>query len=88
MEKGLFNSSMDSKTENSAMKSLSPTSWLSWLWRRTSEDQKQPGAGNGKPRKIWIRGTLESLDGQVCVEARGLFVVPKGMKLRGVMDGF
>jgi acyl-coenzyme A thioesterase PaaI-like protein len=33
-------------------------------------------------RKGWVSGRLETVDGRVCVEAKGLFVVPKGIKLR------
>jgi hypothetical protein len=35
-------------------------------------------------RKGWVTGRLETMDGRVCVEAKGLFVVPKGMKLNSV----
>ncbi|KZF20895.1 hypothetical protein L228DRAFT_202294, partial [Xylona heveae TC161] len=28
-------------------------------------------------RKAWVNATLETIDGRVCVEAKGLFVVPK-----------
>lgn len=55
------------------------------------DDKKKMGTKakeNGNGRKIWIRGSLETLDGKVCVEARGLFVVPKGMKLSEVTEGF
>jgi acyl-coenzyme A thioesterase PaaI-like protein len=30
-------------------------------------------------RKGWVRGTVEEMGGKVCVEAEGLFVVPKGL---------
>jgi acyl-coenzyme A thioesterase PaaI-like protein len=39
-------------------------------------------------RKGWVSGRLETLDGRVCVEGKGLFVVPKGMKLSSVGDKF
>lgn len=39
-------------------------------------------------RKGWVSGRLETLDGRVCVEGKGLFVVPKGMKLSSVGDRF
>lgn len=39
-------------------------------------------------RKMWIEGTLESLEGRVCVEAKALFVVPKGVKLKPFVEGF
>ncbi|XXH05868.1 hypothetical protein Hte_012309 [Hypoxylon texense] len=39
-------------------------------------------------RKMWVDGTLETLDGRVCVRARALFVVPKGVKLQPLVEGF
>ena len=39
-------------------------------------------------RKGWVSGRLETLDGRVCVEAKGLFVVPKGLKLPSLGDNF
>ncbi|KAI1352615.1 HotDog domain-containing protein [Xylaria sp. FL0043] len=39
-------------------------------------------------RKLWVRGTLENDKGKVAVEAKGLFVVPKGYKLRPLVEGF
>ena len=30
-------------------------------------------------RKGWVKGTVEEMGGKVCVEAKGLFVVPKGL---------
>lgn len=39
-------------------------------------------------RKARIKGRLETLDGKVCVEATGLFVVPKGLKLGEIKEGF
>jgi acyl-coenzyme A thioesterase PaaI-like protein len=39
-------------------------------------------------RKGWVTGRLETLDGRVCVEGKGLFVVPKGVKLTSVGDTF
>ena len=39
-------------------------------------------------RKGWVTGRLETMDGRVCVEAKGLFVVPKGMKLNSVGENF
>ncbi|KAK8103748.1 uncharacterized protein PG998_010781 [Apiospora kogelbergensis] len=32
-------------------------------------------------RKLWVQGHVEAEDGRVCVEARALFVVPKGVNL-------
>ncbi|EFX02156.1 thioesterase family protein [Grosmannia clavigera kw1407] len=39
-------------------------------------------------RKLWCSATLETIAGQTCVEARGLFVVPRGYKLGRVEDRF
>ncbi|KAI1212725.1 HotDog domain-containing protein [Annulohypoxylon truncatum] len=39
-------------------------------------------------RKLWVEGTLETVDGKTCVEAKALFVVPKGVKLKPLVEGF
>lgn len=39
-------------------------------------------------RKMWVDGTLETLDGKVHVRAKALFVVPKGVKLAPLVEGF
>lgn len=39
-------------------------------------------------KKCWVHGRLETLDGKVCVEAKGLFVVPKGYKTRVIAGDF
>ncbi|KAI1755903.1 hypothetical protein F4782DRAFT_487591 [Xylaria castorea] len=39
-------------------------------------------------RKLWVRGTLETVKGRVAVDAKGLFVVPKTYKLRPLVEGF
>ncbi|KAI1411438.1 HotDog domain-containing protein [Hypoxylon sp. FL1857] len=39
-------------------------------------------------RKMWVEGTLETLEGKTCVEAKALFVVPKGVKLKPLVEGF
>jgi hypothetical protein len=44
--------------------------------------------GEVQERKAKVRGTLSTLDGNVCVEAEALFVVPKGFKLRKIEEGF
>ncbi|KAM3076452.1 hypothetical protein ACMFMG_007268 [Clarireedia jacksonii] len=43
------------------------------------------GAGE---RKRWVEGRLETLDGRVCVEGKGLFVVPKGYNTRVITGRF
>ncbi|CAK7203625.1 hypothetical protein SEUCBS139899_006363 [Sporothrix eucalyptigena] len=48
-----------------------------------------PAESDGKDlRKLWCTATLDRLDGTRCVEARGLFVVPRGYKLGKVEDKF
>ena len=39
-------------------------------------------------RKIWVRGCLENTNGKVCVEAKALFVAPKGYKLPSIKERF
>jgi len=39
-------------------------------------------------RKGWVSGRLETVDGRVCLEAKALFVVPKGIKLSSIGDKF
>ncbi|KAI0458043.1 hypothetical protein F5B21DRAFT_37701 [Xylaria acuta] len=39
-------------------------------------------------RKLWVRGTLETEKGKVAVETKGLFVVPRGYKLRPLVEEF
>ncbi|RYP66213.1 hypothetical protein DL770_008846 [Monosporascus sp. CRB-9-2] len=45
----------------------------------------RPASGEAAPeksdRKAWVEGSVETLDGQTCVLAKALFVVPKGIKL-------
>lgn len=48
---------------------------------------EEVGEGRSE-RKVWVKGTLEDLEGRVCVEAKGLFVVPKGVKLGEISEGF
>src|SRR3569833_1999308 len=52
-------------------------------------DEALPDAERGKSgRKVWCRGRVETMAGKVCVEAEGLFVVPKGLKLQRLGDRF
>ncbi|KIN04394.1 hypothetical protein OIDMADRAFT_85018, partial [Oidiodendron maius Zn] len=39
-----------------------------------------PQEENATAKKRWVTGQLETTDGRVCVEAKGLFVVPKNYK--------
>ena len=36
-----------------------------------------PVKEGGRDDKIWVSGRLETLEGRICVEAKGLFVVPR-----------
>ncbi|KAF5876988.1 putative thioesterase family protein [Botrytis fragariae] len=46
------------------------------------------GEEGGGERKRWVEGRLETLEGRVCVEAKGLFVAPKNYKTRVITAGF
>ncbi|KAI9642061.1 hypothetical protein NHQ30_009932 [Ciborinia camelliae] len=46
------------------------------------------GEEGGGEKKRWVEGRLETLEGRVCVEAKGLFVAPKGYKTRVITEGF
>lgn len=46
------------------------------------------GEEGGGERKRWVEGRLETLEGRVCVEAKGLFVAPKNYKTRVITSGF
>ncbi len=35
-----------------------------------------------------MKGTLETMNGRICAEATGLFVVPKGFKPGEIREGF
>ncbi|KAF4637654.1 hypothetical protein G7Y89_g415 [Cudoniella acicularis] len=39
-------------------------------------------------RKGWVNGRVETLEGNVCVEAKGLFVVPKKIKLKPIVENY
>jgi hypothetical protein len=39
-------------------------------------------------RKGWVTGKLETLGGRVCMEAKALYVVPKGVQLESVGHQF
>ncbi|KAI0885981.1 HotDog domain-containing protein [Annulohypoxylon maeteangense] len=41
-----------------------------------------------RERKMWVEGTLETMSGKTCVEAKALFVVPKGVTLKPLVEGF
>lgn len=44
--------------------------------------------GPGELRKLWCTAELRSMDGKLCVVARGLFVVPRSYALARVKDRF
>lgn len=53
------------------------------------KNNKDGKDSNGKElRKLWCEATLDTLEGKRCVEARGLFVVPRKYKLGKVEDKF
>lgn len=39
-------------------------------------------------RKVWVRTSLETIDGETCVEGRALYVKPAGTTLRAVGEDF
>lgn len=45
-----------------------------------------PVGGGSTDRKAYIAGQLEDTNGKVCVEANGLFIVPKNLKLGSMID--
>jgi len=69
-------------TANLELKYLKPLRTNSFYIVRAS-----PEAGYTE-RKGWATGRIESLDGVVCVEAKGLFVVPKQYKTRVIAGDF
>ena len=50
--------------------------------------QAVQGEGEVTRRKARVRGRLENLNGKLCIEAEGLFVVPKGYQLEELSDDF
>ncbi|KAL0937623.1 thioesterase family protein [Colletotrichum truncatum] len=44
--------------------------------------REHPGAEDKTDRKLWIVGRMEGPEGETAVEARGLFVVPKGVDVK------
>ena len=45
-----------------------------------------PYSEGATEKKQWVSGSLETLEGQICVGARGLFVVPKHFKTEPLVD--
>ncbi|KAJ0384945.1 hypothetical protein COL922a_007355 [Colletotrichum nupharicola] len=46
------------------------------------ELQKGPDGEDKTDRKLWICGRMEGPDGEIALEAKGLFVVPKGVDVK------
>ena len=44
-----------------------------------------PEVEGATEQKQWVYGRLETLDGKICVEGRGLFVVPKSTHTRSLL---
>lgn len=55
-----------------------------WIVRTRVEDPEH----KDRRRKAWVTGTLEDLEGKVHVKTKGLFVVPRGFKMKSVGDKF
>ncbi|KAI0201772.1 hypothetical protein F4808DRAFT_423749 [Astrocystis sublimbata] len=55
-----------------------------------SEDDDVVGADGIRKgdRKLWVEGTLETEKGKIAVDAKALFVVPRGYQLQSLADGF
>lgn len=60
------------------------TGWLRWWGSSKGQESIKPK----ERRKMWVTGRLETLEGKVCVEARGLFVVPKRFQLKKLQEDF
>lgn len=56
--------------------------------RAVPEEELEAYERGKRGRKVWVRTTLETVDGKVCVEGRALFVKPAGVELRPVGEDF
>lgn len=56
--------------------------------RAVPEEELEAHERGKRGRKVWVRTTLETVDGKVCVEGRALFVKPAGVELRPVGEDF
>ncbi|EJT70707.1 hypothetical protein GGTG_11730 [Gaeumannomyces tritici R3-111a-1] len=56
--------------------------------RPLREEELAPGERGKRDRKVWVVATVEDLKGTVCVEAKALFVAPRGIKLAPLGDEF
>lgn len=76
-------------TANLELNYRAPTRTESFYVIRTRPAAATPAEPQGKSdRKLWVTGTLETVDGKVCVEAKALFVVPRGIQLKALVDDF
>lgn len=56
--------------------------------RAVPEEGLAPEERGKRGRKVWVDATIETADGQTCVECRSLFVSPKSVSLRRVPENF
>lgn len=56
--------------------------------RPLAEEELEPAERGKRGRKVWVVATVEDLKGRVCVEARALFVTPRGFGLKPLGDEF
>jgi hypothetical protein len=52
------------------------------------DDLPDKNGARKSDRKLWVEGSVERLDGKICVQARALFVVPKGVKLNPIVENW
>ncbi|KAJ2901915.1 putative thioesterase family protein [Zalerion maritima] len=62
--------------------------WFGSWGNKEKEKNVEEGSKPRNRRKMWVEGRMETLDGKVCVESRGLFVVPKGFRLKRLQEDF
>jgi len=77
-------------TANLELKYRRPTLTNNFYVLRTKPivDEADGAAPKKSDRKLWVQGTLETENGKTCVEAKALFVVPRGYKLQPLAEGF
>ncbi|KAL8387152.1 hypothetical protein RB595_010119 [Gaeumannomyces hyphopodioides] len=56
--------------------------------RPLADEELGPAERGKRDRKVWVAATVEDLGGRVCVEAKALFVAPKGIALAPLGDEF
>ncbi|KAI0388784.1 hypothetical protein F5Y17DRAFT_451638 [Xylariaceae sp. FL0594] len=75
-------------TANLELRYRRPTLTNNFYVLRTRPLDADESGGQKSDRKLWVKGTLETENGKTCVEAKGLFVVPRGYQLRPLVEGF